>query len=87
LFGFANVVDVGAFCGFLAGPNRIAVGVVQRLFSAASFHARWTGTLQRVNGGDSHLTEIYQLNADAHDPSNPDTFVQQVASIMLRPLP
>jgi len=88
-FGFANVVDFGAFCGFLAGPNRIAEGVVQRLssFSAASFHARWTGTIQGVDGGDYHLTEIYQLNADAHDPSNPATFVQQVSSIMLTLLP
>jgi hypothetical protein len=40
-----------------------------------------------VNGGEYHLTEIYQLNADAHDPSNPATFVQQVSSILLRPLP
>ncbi len=88
-FGFANVVDFGAFCRFLAGPNRIAGGVVQRLstFSAASFHARWTGTIEGVNGGDYHLTEIYQLNADAHDPSNPDTFVQEVSSILLTPLP
>lgn len=88
-FGFANIVDLPTFCAFMAGPNRIAEGQVNRLstFSLASFHARWTGTIQGVDGRDYQLTEVYQLNADAHDPSNPATFAQQVASILLQPLP
>lgn len=88
-FGFRNIVNLDLFCDFLSGPNLIAEGVVRRVstFSAASFHARWTGTIRGVSGSDYHLTENYQLNADAHDPTNPDTFVQQVSSILLRPLP
>ena len=88
-FGFSNVVDFGRLCSFLGGPNLIAEGTVQRLstFSAASFHARWTGAITGVDGTAYHLTEIYQLNADAHDPSNPATFAQQVASILLTRLP
>ena len=88
-FGFANIFDLPTFCAFLAGPNRIAEGQVKRLstFSLASFHARWTGIIQGVDGLDYHLTEIYQLNADAHDPTNPATFAQQVSNILLHPLP
>jgi len=88
-FGFSSIVDFGRFCSFLGGPNLIAEGTVQRLstFSAASFHARWTGVLSGVDGTSYHLTEVYQLNADAHDPSNPASFEQNVASILLRPLP
>jgi hypothetical protein len=88
-FGFPNVVNFPVFCSFLAGPNLIAEGTVQRLstFSAASFHARWTGSITGVDGTLYRLTEIYQLNADAHDPTNPATFAQQVASIRLTPLP
>lgn len=32
-------------------------------FSLASFHARWTGTIQGVDGRDYHLNEVYQLHA------------------------
>lgn len=88
-FGFPNVVNFPLLCSFLAGPNRIAEGTVQRIstFSAASFHARWTGTITGVAGTVYQLTEIYQLNAAAHDPTNPATFQQQVANILLQPLP
>lgn len=86
-FGLADIVDVGQFCAFLAGPDRIAEGTVQRIstFSPASFHARWTGTIQGVDGRDYRLTEVYHLNADVHDPNNPDTFEQTVARVELRP--
>ena len=88
-FGFPNVVDFATFCAFLSGPNRIAEGTVKRLstFSAASFHARWTGIIQGVDGRDYHVTEVYQLTADAHDPTNPAGFEQQIASILLNQLP
>lgn len=87
-FGFNSIFDGAAFCGFLTGPNRIAEGTVRRLstFSLASFHARWTGTIQGVDGRDYHLNEVYQLNADIHDPNNPDLFSQPVAKILLRPV-
>jgi len=88
LAGFVNLEgDGSAFCSFLAGPNRIAEGTVQRIstFSLASFHARWTGTIHGVDGRDYHVTEIYQLNADPHDPNNPDTFTEPVVRINLRP--
>lgn len=86
-FGPADIVDVGQFCAFLAGPDRIAEGTVQRIsaFSPASFHARWTGTIQGVDERDYRLTEVYHLNADAHDPNNPDTFEQTVTRVNLRP--
>lgn len=86
-FGQQNIVDVVQFCGFLLGPDRIAEGSVRRVstLSPASFHARWTGTIEGVDGRDYKLTEVYQLNADVHDPNNPDTFKQVVASIKLRP--
>lgn len=86
-FGQNDIVDVVQFCAFLAGPDRIAEGTVQRIstFSPASFHARWTGTIQGVDGRDYRLTEVYHLNADVHDPNNPDTFEQTVARVELRP--
>jgi len=85
-FGFNNIFDGAKFCDFLTGPNRIAEGTVQRLstFSLASFHARWTGRIQGVDGRDYHLTEVYGLTADAHDPNNPDTFAEPVVRILLR---
>ncbi len=87
-FGFGNLVDVAQFCAFMGGPNLIAEGRAQRLstVSNASFHARWTGTLQGVDGASYHLTETYQLNADAHDPANPDTFTEPVVQILLHPI-
>jgi hypothetical protein len=84
-FGFTDIVDVAQFCAFLSGPNLIAEGTVQSIstFSAASFHLRRTGTIQGVDGQDYHLTEAYQLNADAHDPNNPDTFEELVSRVSL----
>jgi hypothetical protein len=86
-FGFANVADFTQFCAFLEGPDLIAEGTVQSIstFSAASFHLRRTGTVQGVNGQAWHLTEIYQLNADAHDPNNPATFVELISRVSLTP--
>jgi hypothetical protein len=87
-FGFTDVVDLSKFCAFLAGPNLIAEGTVQSIstFSAASFHLRRTGTVRGVDGQDYHLTEIYQLNADAHDPNNPATFVEVISTVRLSPV-
>jgi hypothetical protein len=87
-FGFDNIVDLTQFCAFLSGPDLIAEGTVQSIstFSAASFHLRRTGTIQGLDGEDYHLTENYQLNADAHDPNNPDTFTEIVSSISLIPV-
>jgi hypothetical protein len=86
-FGFTDIVDVGQFCAFMSGPQLVAEGTVQSLstFSAASFHLRRTGVVQGVDGQDYHLTEVYQLNADAHDPNNPDTFVELISSVTLTP--
>lgn len=88
-FGFGNLVDVPQFCSFLAGPNRIAEGLVDRVSTAsrASFHARWTGTIQGVDGSDYHLTEVYQLDSDIQDPTDPTQFRETVSSILLTHLP
>lgn len=85
--GFPDIVNLGTFCAFLEGPNLIAEGTVNRLttFSFASFHGRWIGTIQGVDGREYRLTEVYQLNASVFDPNNPTTFTQPVSSIMLRP--
>lgn len=87
-FGFQDIQNISQFCAFLAGPSLIAEGTVQSIstFSAASFHLRRTGTIQGLDGQDYHLTEVYQLNADAHDPNNPDTFREIVSSISLTPV-
>ncbi|HSJ14071.1 MAG TPA: hypothetical protein VK939_06635 [Longimicrobiales bacterium] len=87
-FGFADIADLSQFCAFLGGPNLIAEGTVQSIstFSAASFHLRRTGIIQGLDGQDYQLTEVYQLNADAHDPNNPDTFTEVVSRISLNPV-
>ncbi len=87
-FGFFNIVDGAKFCAFLSSPNLIAEGHVDRvqIVTNASYHARWTGMIQGVDGQQYHLTEIYQLNADAHDPNNPATFTEPVVSILLSPV-
>jgi hypothetical protein len=87
-FGFTDIVDVGQFCAFMSGPQLVAEGTVQSLstFSAASFHLQRTGVVQGVDGQDYHLTEVYQLNADAHDPNNPDTFVELISRVSLEPV-
>jgi hypothetical protein len=86
-FGFTDIADIDQFCAFMSGPQLVAEGTVQSLstFSAASFHLRRTGVVQGVDGQDYHLTEVYQLNADAHDPNNPDTFVELISSVTLTP--
>ncbi|MGH7540208.1 MAG: hypothetical protein ACRELC_04335 [Gemmatimonadota bacterium] len=86
--GFGDIVDVAEFCAFLTGPALIAEGTVQSIstFSAASFHLRRTGRVQGVDGQVYHLTEIYHLNADAHDPNNPDTFREIISSVQLKPV-
>jgi hypothetical protein len=86
-FGFPDVVDFQKFCDFLGGPKLIAEGTVKRIstFSLASFHARWTGTIQGVDGRAYRLTEVYQLTADPHDPNNAAKFSQRVAHINLKP--
>ena len=86
-FGFADIADLGQFCAFMSGPQLIAEGTVRSIstFSAASFHLQRTGVIQGVDGQDHHLTEVYQLNADAHDPNNPDTFVEIISRVSLSP--
>lgn len=81
-------VDLGVLCPFLTGPNLIAEGQVRRITtaSAASFHGRWVGRIEGLNGEEYHLTEVYQLNADVHDPNNPDTFFEPVVRIDLKPM-
>ena len=85
---FSDLVDIGKFCTFMSGPNRIAEGIVNQLatFSFASFHARWVGTIQGVDGRDYRLNEVYQLNADIFDPNDPDTFSEPVVRIQLQPV-
>lgn len=84
--GFGGIVDVGQFCDFLEGPTLVAEGTVRRIsnFSNASFAARWTGALTTTGGATTQLTEVYQLRADALDPNNPDLWVVDVSSILLR---
>jgi len=83
--GFGGIVDVAQFCGFLAGPTLIAEGTVRRIsnLSNANFVARWTGTLTATDGTPTHLTEVYQLRADAQDPNNPATWVVDVSKVLL----
>lgn len=74
-------------CGFLNGPNKVAEGVVRhtQTFTAASFAAHWGGTVQAVDGGELHLSESYQLTADAHDPNNPATWSLNASHVILSP--
>ena len=85
--GIGDIVDVGTFCSFLTGPQRIAEGTVQRVsvLSNASFSAHWVGTLEGVTGGPVRLTEVYQLGGDAHDPADASQFVVHVSRILLSP--
>lgn len=77
------------FCGFLTGPRKIAEGTVRHVqtFSNASFAAHWGGTIEAVGGGRVHLSEVYQLRADAHDPANPAFWVLDASHILLSPVP
>lgn len=83
--GFGGIVDVGAFCAFLEGPALVASGSVRRVstFSNASFAAHWTGAITDADGGGAHLTEVYQLGADAQDPNNPATWTVHASKILL----
>jgi len=87
LLGFGGLVDVDAFCTFIEGPARIAEGTVRRFgtLSNASFAIHWVGTLTGVDGRPYHLTEVYQLGGDAHDPNNPAFFVEHLSRILLSP--
>lgn len=73
------------FCGFLLGPTKVAEGTVRhtQTLSNASFASRWTGTIEAVGGGRLHLTEVFQLTADAHDPNNPATWSVNASRILL----
>jgi hypothetical protein len=72
-------------CGFLAGPTLIAKGFVghTQTFTNASFAAHWGGTIETPAGGAIHLSEVYQLTADAHDPNNPATWSLNASHILL----
>lgn len=76
-------------CGFLAGPSRVAAGFVKhsQTFTHASFAAHWGGTIQTPAGGPVHLSEVYQLTADAHDPNNPAHWSLNAVQILLSPRP
>ncbi len=74
-------------CAFLLGPTRIAEGTVQQTqtFSNASFAAHWGGWIEGVDGTPLHLSETYQLTADAQDPNNPAYWSENVTTILLSP--
>lgn len=73
------------FCGFLAGPKRIAEGTVQRVsnVSNANFSVSWIGTLEKVGGGRVHLTEIYELTGSAHEPNDSSQWSVNNSKILL----
>lgn len=75
------------FCGFLEGPTKVAEGVVRhtQTLSNASFAAHWGGMVEGVDGQALHLSEVFQLTADAQDPTNPATFRTNVAKVQLSP--
>lgn len=85
--GFGNVLsgDVGQFCSFLLGPDRIAEGTVRRQsnLSNASFSVRWTGQLEATGGGTLGLTEVYQLTADAQEPADATQWSVNTSKILL----
>ena len=83
--GLTGLVDLGKFCAFLTGEHRIAEGDVLRTssFTNANFSATWRGTVQDLQGGTLHLTEVYELTGDAHDPNNPATWSVNVSKILL----
>ena len=90
-FGTANFFDVitgdvARFCAFLQSRALLAEGTVRRVSNAsnASFAVTWTGTLDRINGGQATLTEVYQLKADAQDPNDTSRWVVHVSKILLR---
>lgn len=72
-------------CGFLSGPTRVAAGVVRhtQTFTLASFAAHWGGTIRTPSGDPVHLSEIYQLTADIHDPNNPALWALNTAQVIL----
>lgn len=74
-------------CAFLDGPGKVAEGVVHhtQTFTNASFAAHWGGTVQGVDGSTYHLSESYQLTADAHDPNNPELWSLNASRILLSP--
>jgi len=77
--------DQAQFCSFLAGPQRIAEGMVRRVsnLSNANFSISWTGTLEKVGGGSIGLTEIYQLTADAKEPNDASQWRVNTSKILL----
>lgn len=73
------------FCGFLQGPNKVAEGTVRhsQTLSNASFAAHWGGTVESIGGATLHLSEVFQLTADAHDPNNAAEWSFNVEKILL----
>lgn len=76
-------------CSFLAGPTVVAKGAVRhtQTLSNASFAAHWGGTIETPGGEAVHLSESYQLTADAHDPNNPALWSLNASRILLSPRP
>ncbi len=87
--GFAGIANVSTFCAFLQGPALIAEGTVRRIsnLSNVNFSASWTGTVESPTGGLYRLREIYQLTADAADPSNQELWRLNQSSIHLAATP
>lgn len=85
LAGSTDLVDFGALCAFLTGPDLVARGTVRRVsnLSNASFAASWTGTLERAAGGQTRLTEVYQLTADAQEPGDTSRWSLNASKVLL----
>lgn len=80
--------ETGAFsCALvLAQEARVASGMVRhdQVFTLASFKATWRGTVTAPDGSSHHLTEVYQLTADIHDPNNPALWSLNASQILIQ---
>lgn len=74
-------------CGLvLSEEARVASGMVRhdQVFTLASFKATWRGDVTAPDGSSHHLTEVYQLSADIHDPNNPATWSLNASQILIQ---
>lgn len=73
-------------CELANSPEaRVAAGMVRhdQIFTLASFKATWRGTVSAPDGSTHHLTEVYQLTADIHDPNNPALWSLNASKILI----
>lgn len=73
-------------CALANSPARVAAGTVRhdQTFTLGSFAARWEGEVTAPDGSTHHLTEVYQLTADVHDPNDPALWSLNTSKILLR---